>query len=80
MKNKKYRIEKDSMGEMKVPHDALYGAQTQRSYKNFNIGSEKFPREFIRAYGILKKAAATVNFNFGNLNFYNFFLDFEEFC
>ena len=62
------RTERDSLGPIEVPSEKYYGAQTQRSYKNFDIGAEKFPREFIRAYGILKKAAATVNCNFGNLD------------
>ena len=61
------RIERDSIGTIEVPSKKYYGAQTQRSFENFKIGSEKFPREFIRAYGILKKAAATVNYNFGYL-------------
>ena len=56
-----YRTEKDSMGPVQVPNDRYYGAQTQRSLNNFKIGNEQFPREFIRAYGIIKKAAATVN-------------------
>ncbi len=56
-----YRIEKDSMGEMQVPKKAYWGAQTQRSLKNFKIGGDKFPREMIRALGVLKKAAASVN-------------------
>lgn len=56
-----YRIEKDSMGTVEVPVDRYYGAQTQRSLNNFKIGVEHFPREFIRAYGILKKAAVTVH-------------------
>ena len=50
-----YRIESDSLGDVRVPSNKYYGAQTQRSYENFKIGDEKFPREFIRAYGILKK-------------------------
>ncbi|MDP7166077.1 MAG: class II fumarate hydratase [Candidatus Marinimicrobia bacterium] len=62
------RIEKDSLGEVNVANDRYWGAQTQRSLQNFKIGNEHFPREFIRAYGILKKAAATVNESFGNLN------------
>ena len=62
------RTERDSLGPVKVPSKKYYGAQTQRSYENFEIGAEKFPREFIRAYGLLKKAAATVNYNFGNLD------------
>ena len=53
-----YRKEKDSMGELEVPEDRYYGAQTQRSLENFKIGGERFQRELIRAYGIIKKAAA----------------------
>tara|TARA_A100001037_G_scaffold306760_1_gene355092 strand:+ start:6156 stop:7553 length:1398 start_codon:yes stop_codon:yes gene_type:complete len=62
------RTEQDSIGPVEVPADRYYGAQTQRSFENFKIGSEKFPREFIRAYGLLKKAAASVNNQFGNLS------------
>ena len=62
------RIEKDSLGPVEVPANRYYGAQTQRSFDNFKIGGQRFPRVFIRAYGILKKAAATVNHSFGNLN------------
>ena len=60
-----YRTEKDSMGSVKVPNNRYYGAQTQRSLNNFKIGSENFPREFIRAYGIVKKAALKVNTSAG---------------
>ena len=63
----KTRTERDSIGTIEVPSDRYYGAQTQRSLNNFKIGQERFPREFIRAYGILKKAAATVNHSYGNL-------------
>ncbi|MDD9880470.1 MAG: class II fumarate hydratase [Candidatus Marinimicrobia bacterium] len=63
-----YRKEKDSMGELNVPTDRYYGAQTQRSLNNFKIGGERFHRELIRAYGILKKAAATVNESAGKLD------------
>lgn len=58
-----YRIEHDSMGEMKVPADRLWGAQTQRSHENFEIGVgiETMPREITHAFGILKKAAAQAN-------------------
>ena len=63
----KTRIERDSIGTIKVPADMYYGAQTQRSLNNFKIGQERFPREFIRAYGILKKAAASVNYSYGSL-------------
>ncbi len=60
-----YRIETDSMGEVKVPANKYYGAQTARSLMNFKIGDEHFPRELIRALGILKKAAALVNEDVG---------------
>lgn len=50
-----YRIEHDSMGEMKVPADKYWGAQTQRSYQNFKIGQEKMPKGIIDAFAILKK-------------------------
>lgn len=50
-----YRIEKDTMGEVKVPADKYWGAQTQRSKENFKIGGDRMPAEIIRAFGILKK-------------------------
>lgn len=56
-----YRIEHDSMGEIKVPADKYWGAQTQRSFENFRIGTEKMPLEIINAFGILKLAAAHAN-------------------
>lgn len=56
-----FRIEKDSMGEIKVPTNALYGAQTQRAHDNFPISGIKFSREFIKALGIVKKSAALAN-------------------
>ncbi len=56
-----YRTETDSMGEIQVPADRYYGAQTARSLKNFGIGTERFPREFIRALGVVKKASALTN-------------------
>ncbi len=62
-----YRIERDTMGEVKVPADKYYGAQTARSLMNFKIGGERFPRELIRALGILKKAAAMANEELGTL-------------
>ncbi len=62
-----YRIETDTMGEVKVPADKYWGAQTQRSKENFKIGGERFPREIIRALGILKKAAALTNNKLGML-------------
>ncbi|WP_343253004.1 class II fumarate hydratase [Ligaoa zhengdingensis] len=63
-----YRIERDSMGEMRVPADRYWGAQTQRSLQNFPIGTEKMPREIIRAFAILKKAAAQANRDLGVLD------------
>lgn len=62
-----YRIEKDTMGEMQVPADKYWGAQTQRSFENFKIGVEKMPKEIIHAFGILKKAAALANHELGKL-------------
>lgn len=55
------RIEHDTMGEVEVPNDALWGAQTQRSLQNFKIGQERLPRAMIRAMGLVKKAAAITN-------------------
>ena len=63
----KTRVEADSMGEIEVPADVYWGAQTQRSLKHFNIGFDVMPREVIRALGILKKAAAIVNNDLGKL-------------
>lgn len=64
----KYRTEHDSMGEMLVPADRYWGAQTQRSYQNFEIGIEKMPKEVIRAFAVLKKAAAKANHELGRLD------------
>jgi len=64
---KEVRIESDSMGEIEVPADKYWGAQTERSLLHFNIGDDKMPRELIRALGILKKAAALVNADLGKL-------------
>jgi fumarate hydratase class II len=61
------RIETDSLGEVKVPSDKLWGAQTQRSLEHFSIGNDLIPREMIVAYAILKKAAAIVNHQAGRL-------------
>lgn len=61
MKNTDYRIEKDTMGEVKVPLSSPWGAQTQRSINNFSIGTEKLPIDFIKAYLIIKKSCAKVN-------------------
>ena len=63
-----YRIEKDTMGEVKVPADKYWAAQTERSFENFKIGGEIMPREITRAFGILKKAAAIANCNLGKLS------------
>ena len=62
-----YRVEHDTMGEMRVPADALYGAQTQRAVENFPISGRRFPRSFIRALGLIKSAAARVNGRLGQL-------------
>lgn len=61
------RIEKDSLGDVPVPQDRYYGAQTQRSLENFKISNERFSRPMIRAFGIVKKAAAAVNQDLGVL-------------
>ena len=63
-----YRIEHDSMGEMKVPVDKYWGAQTQRSYQNFKIGGEKMPREIVNAFAMLKAGAAVANNRLGKLD------------
>ena len=63
-----YRIEHDSMGEMQVPADKYWGAQTQRSYQNFRIGTEKMPKEVITAFAYLKKSAALANHRLGRLD------------
>jgi fumarate hydratase class II len=62
------RIETDTMGQVEVPQDRYYGAQTARSLMNFKIGGERFPREFIRALGVLKNAAAEANQELGLLS------------
>jgi fumarate hydratase class II len=56
-----FRIETDSLGEVRVPADRLWGAQTQRSLEHFSIGKDLIPGEMIHSYAILKKAAAIVN-------------------
>lgn len=63
-----YRIEKDSLGEMRVPEDALYGAQTQRAVENFPISGQLFGRRFIEALGLIKKSAAETNAELGILD------------
>ena len=63
-----YRVEHDSMGEMRVPADALWGAQTQRSRENFPIGGQTMPHEIIAAFAQLKKAAARANAQLGRID------------
>jgi len=67
MADVKYRTEVDTMGEIQVPADRYWGAQTQRSFENFKIGYDRMPREIIRAFGILKKASAMANADLGVL-------------
>jgi fumarate hydratase class II len=62
-----FRVERDTMGEMRVPAEALYGAQTQRAVENFPISGLRFQRAFIRALGLIKSAAARVNARLGQL-------------
>ena len=68
MQEQPFRIETDSMGEVQVPAAAYYGAQTQRAVQNFPISGLRFPREFIRAMGLIKRAAAQVNLELGFLS------------
>ena len=63
-----YRTEHDSMGEIRVPADKYWGAQTQRSFENFKIGTEKIPGEIIKAFSYLKQAAAIANFRLGRMD------------
>ena len=63
-----YRIERDSIGEVKVAADKYWGAQTQRSLENFKIGNQKMPIEIIKAFGVLKKCAAQTNADLGVLS------------
>src|SRR5215472_12939187 len=62
-----FRAESDSMGQMRVPADAYYGAQTARAVENFPISNLRFPRRFIRALGLIKKHAAGTNMKLGLL-------------
>src|SRR6516162_34627 len=62
-----FRTESDSMGQMQVPADAYYGAQTARAVENFPISNFRFPRQFIRALGLIKKHAAATNTALGLL-------------
>ena len=59
--NDRYRVEHDSLGEVEVPADALWGAQTERSRRNFPIGTQRFPPHFIAAFALVKKACALAN-------------------
>ncbi len=68
MREQEYRIERDSLGEVRVPKDALYAAQTQRAVENFPISPLCFPRQFIRAIGLIKGAAAAVNLDLGQMD------------
>src|SRR5215218_214161 len=68
MAEQQFRTEKDSMGEMKVPADAYYGAQTGRAVENFPISDLRFNRRFIAAMGLIKSAAAEVNHKLGLLD------------
>ena len=61
----RYRFESDSFGQLQVPADSYYGAQTARSLINFPIGEEKMPKPLIRALGIVKQSAAHVNVDLG---------------
>ena len=63
-----YRLEHDTMGEVRVPADCYWGAQTQRSFENFRIGTEKIPPEVIRAFAVVKLAAARANAQLGVLD------------
>lgn len=63
-----YRIERDTLGEIKVPADKLWAAQTQRSKENFPIGTEQMPLEIVKAFAILKKSAALSNQKLGKLS------------
>ena len=63
-----YRMEHDTMGQVAVPADKLWGAQTQRSFENFPIGEEKMPADLITAFGVLKEACAAANHKLGKLD------------
>lgn len=63
-----YRVEHDTMGEVRVPADKYWGAQTERSFENFKIGNDRMPDEIIKAFAVLKKAAAAANYKLGVLD------------
>ncbi|NEL43096.1 MAG: aspartate ammonia-lyase, partial [Xanthomonas perforans] len=65
--SERFRTEHDSMGQLQVPADALWGAQTQRAVQNFPVSGQPMPRGFIRALGLIKAAAAGVNAELGLL-------------
>src|SRR6266536_1702590 len=67
-RSRKIRTESDSMGKIDVPADRYWGAQTQRSLEHFSIGTDRMPLEIVRAFGVLKKAAALVNLSLGKLS------------
>ena len=67
MAEQEFRTERDSLGEVRVPAGALYGAQTQRAVENFPVSGIRFPRIFLRALGLVKAAAAAVNRDLGLL-------------
>jgi fumarate hydratase class II len=67
MGSEPFRSERDSMGEVRVPSDALYGAQTQRAVENFAVGTHRFQRPLIRALGLVKACAARANADLGVL-------------
>lgn len=67
MKSKEYRIDTDTLGQVKIPAEKYYGAQTQRAYENFKISGRKLPRAFIKAQGIIKSSAAIANMETGKL-------------
>ncbi len=66
--NDRYRVEHDSLGGIEVPADALWGAQTERSRRNFPIGTQRFAPHFIAAFALVKKACALANAELGNLD------------
>ena len=68
MEKLKFRIEGDSLGEIRVPADALWGASTQRAIENFPISGQRFPRSFIRDLALLKRCAAEVNIELAALD------------
>ncbi|MGQ9589867.1 MAG: lyase family protein, partial [Planctomycetota bacterium] len=68
MEDRAHRVERDSLGEVRVPADALWGAQTQRAVENFPVSALRMPRAFLRALGLLKAACASANEAAGDLD------------